>query len=37
VTRAGFTVITLKQSNTLPTGKGEVDEGQSQEHAHHFL
>jgi hypothetical protein len=45
VTRAVFTVMTLRQSNNPPnekskiteTEKGETDEEQSQEHAHHFL
>jgi hypothetical protein len=44
VTWAGFTVVTLRQSNNPPsssklaeTEKGGTGEEQSQEHVHHFL
>jgi hypothetical protein len=45
VMRAGFTVMTLRQSNNAPTGKvptdqdqeDETGEEQSQEHVHNFL
>jgi hypothetical protein len=46
LTRAGFMVMTLRQSNNTPNGKvqthqnknkkGKIAEEQSQEHSHHF-
>jgi hypothetical protein len=37
VTRVGFTLITLRQSNNLTNGKVQDHWEQSQEHSHNFL